>query len=79
MSCVKIPKNLCIWQHWSLRTKIKDGFDWQLLDFHGLIEVKYMFFLYKHIIYKHTQGSFWEKNKHIVQIDKHIAEAQIEK
>ena len=38
-----------------------------------------MFFFYKHIIYKHTRGSFWEKNKHIVQIDKHIAEAQIEK
>ena len=36
-------------------------------------------FFYKHIIYKHTRGSFWEKNKHIVQIDKHIAEAQIEK
>ena len=36
-------------------------------------------FFYKHIIYKHTRGSFWENNKHIVQIDKHIAEAQIEK
>ena len=31
-----------------------------------------------HIIYNHTRGSFWEKNKHIVQIDKHIAEAQID-